>query len=187
MCVCEGCRLLICLLSLRSVWFPPGRRWLTGNWKTSARRKEVRAGKATRAGEGSEWARPASVLPNDNTPQHTTISTHPRSFPTLFYIPSFCLCFIIKALEQPRRASDPHTPAKRLALACVFVTSWVTLRTSPWGTGIRLYCQDQYYNIRSGHDSWFSFLSDSRTLSTSINPCIHPWRLMLRSNWKNSR
>lgn len=36
--------LLICLLSLRSVWFPPGCWWLTGNWKTSSRGKNVRAG-----------------------------------------------------------------------------------------------------------------------------------------------
>lgn len=39
-------------------------------------------------------------------------------------------CFIMTALEQPRRVSDLHTPAKHLALAYVFVTFWVTLRTS---------------------------------------------------------
>lgn len=39
-------------------------------------------------------------------------------------------CFLLTALEQPRRASDLLTPAKRLALAYVCVTFWGTLRTS---------------------------------------------------------
>lgn len=40
------------------------------------------------------------------------------------------ICFIITALEQPRRALDLHTPAKHLALAYVYATSLVTSKTS---------------------------------------------------------
>lgn len=104
-----------------------------------------------------------------------------------FNITHFGFCFIITALEQPRRALDLHTPAKHLAPAYVCVTSWVTLRTSLWsrdhGTMPNTETNTRTYSCDMIHD----FFSDSRTLSTSFNPCIQPWQLMLRTNWKNSR
>lgn len=44
--------------------------------------------------------------------------------------------FFVTASEQPRKESVLPTPAKPLALACVCVTCWLILRTSPWGTGM---------------------------------------------------
>ena len=95
---------------------------------------------------------------------------------------------ITTALEQPRRALDRHIPAKLLALACVCVTSWETIRTSPLG---------RHDTTNGDKDSFamhacamihnFHFLPDSRTLSDSISPCILPWKLTLRTNWNNSK
>lgn len=113
------CRLpfKICLPSLCSVWFPPGGWWLARNWKTSTRRKEVRGR------EGSDGGRISG---------QRDINTNIQVLKKFFEITSFCV-FHYKVLEQPKKASDRHTPAKHHALAYVFVTCWVTLRTFLWG------------------------------------------------------
>lgn len=117
-----------CLPSLRSVWFPPGCRRFAGDWKASTRRKEVRTHRTDRP----------------------TFDIYCQSFHTCDFT-HYCKSVTLAcaaALEPPRRASDRHTPAKRLAPASVCVTSWRTLRTSPWGTEAALIGQTPRIKLR---------------------------------------
>lgn len=112
-----------------------------------------------------------------------------RNAPILQFCNYSLVFFTTTALEPPRRALDLHILAKHLALACACVTSWVTLRTSPPGMDAAGKWQMRQRECRAQlwHEPWFHFLPDSRILSTSISPCIHPWQLTLRTNWRNSR
>lgn len=117
------------------------------------------------------------------------------------------LCFTWTALAQPRRALDPPILARPPARACVCVTFWGTSRTSLPGRGgpgrgplpiesyLPPYAQWHIQYIHGAWWKWYIFKSlidtviivDSRTLSSSTSPCIQPWQLMLRTNWKSSR